>query len=85
MKSAALIIVVLGLVLAGDAAWEQHSGHAEAMAPSRRMRTVAASREAAPVEFEGIMAYQWIRALAVLGGGIFLLTRVLRAERTDIV
>lgn len=83
MKILAYLVLLLGIGFGIDAARDQISGHASALSPSRGSQVVEASKNEKPDEFQGIMAYQWIRAAAAFGGGLFLISWIRRSERLD--
>ena len=83
MKILAFAILLFGFGLFIDAAIEQNSGHAKAYSPGRSVSLIDVHRDQHPVEFKGIMTYQWIRAALCVGAGYFLLSWVKRADSLD--
>lgn len=83
MKLLAYLLMVGAVALGIDASHDQLSGHARAITPDRGSRIVEATAKDNPSDFKGIIAYEWIRAAALFGGGLFFLNWVRRAEKLD--
>jgi len=83
MKILVYILFLLSGAFFVDASIEQISGHAKAIPPGRSLQLVEADRSRQPSEFQGIMAYQWIRASVIAGAGFFLLSVIRRADSLD--
>lgn len=68
MRMVAILLFLVAAYLAVDAVRDQRAGVATATAP-RSVVAEAASRDADPEGFRGLMAYQWIRVALCAGAG----------------
>ena len=75
-------LILFGICLLGDAAWDEHRGIAEAANWGRAAPAVV-DRAENPKGFRSLMVYQWVRAPLILCAGLFILGLCRRADRTD--
>ncbi len=82
-RSLSYLLIVLGFILVGTSAYDEHRGIASVMPPGRYARRITVKRSEHPDDFHNIMIYQWSRALVALCGGFIILGICRRADRRD--
>ena len=82
-------LILLGIFLLGDAAYDEHRGIAEAASPDGLLTGVSTSapnvvkRDENPQSFRNLMLYQWLRSPLALCAGLIILGLCRRADRVD--
>lgn len=85
----AYVLILIGTVLLGDAAYDEQRGIAEAASPDPTGTSSMAHvpnvvrRDEDPKGFRNLMLYQWLRAPLFLLGGLFILCLCRRADSLD--
>ena len=82
IRAFSYFLILMGCVFLADAAFEQHSGVADAVAPRGARRYIIA-RDKDPAQFRSLMAYQWFRGSMTLMAGLIILGICRRADRLD--
>lgn len=82
IRAFSYLLILMGCVFLADAAYDQNTGVADAVAP-RGARRYIISREKDPAQFRSLMAYQWFRGSMTLMGGLIILGICRRADRLD--
>ncbi len=83
MRVIAYILILLGLILIGDAAYDEHRGIASATSPTRSAQYNIVARSKDPEQFRNLMTYQWVRGALLLLGGLIVIGICQRADRID--
>ncbi|MES2569019.1 MAG: hypothetical protein V4710_03070 [Verrucomicrobiota bacterium] len=82
-------LILLGVFLLGDAAYDEHRGIAGAASPDGLLTGVSShppnvvKQAEDPQGFRDLMLYQWVRAPLALCAGLFILGLCRRADRID--
>lgn len=82
IRAFSYLLILMGCVFLADAAYDQNTGVADAVAPRGARRYIIA-REKDPAQFRSLMAYQWFRGSMTLMGGLIILGICRRADRLD--
>ncbi len=83
MRILAYCVVLSGLMLLANAAWDDHRGIATAATPSQTGMPNVEKRSEHPQHFRNLMTYQWGRAGFVIIARAVLLGFVRRADQLD--